>query len=305
MLYINPILRLNISTNTDGTVDAKTVKLARKRWLAEFELQGTTTIKSGNLVLDKQSVISLFEDLENEQILSYHAELVNFPKLLGFLENQELDFFGQPEDLSNKSTDFQKFIAPFFAYQFNVCFSNAVKKRDLDLIQLLVKDELPVPVEFESDCHQRTYRLLSQKLQELKLLAESCKTINLASKEIALYFNKNTIALLNNLPAYYDGFLVSYAKALNQLALNLYNEHFRYLLAQEILKKGVSLRIDGDTKNQLLDVLGQIEEQTKDHQHSIPGILSRITEDGSNNTKKVLVIIGGIVIGVIFAFLKG
>ena len=70
--------------------DRYALLLARRKLEAEFELSGEDVITVEGATLNRQELISLFDELQNTERLAHHLAIYNDPALLQFLESGAL-----------------------------------------------------------------------------------------------------------------------------------------------------------------------------------------------------------------------
>ena len=261
MNYLNPLAVLEISPEAAAEgLSTAFLKKHKKRLLAEFELNDTTTIELRGQELDRTAVLQLFESLEDESQLAHHVIILKETSLQAFLEEASLDYFYSRDvaQLAAHSNDFLKFIGPFYARQFNRRLVNALKQKDWEEIQLMCQFPLSIPTRYHAVSYQDAYRFLHAKIQEIESQTETISKGKAPGGEIQEFCDEMLITAMNHLPAYFAGTRDSYAIALEGLAIAVHNEHRRASLGVFILKQGMKLSISADAQARLQHILDQL-----------------------------------------------
>lgn len=192
MKYLNPFHTLEITPELLEVDASGELKMLRQRLLAEFELHETATLTLQGKELDKAGVLFLIAELENEAHREYHAHIFRNPQIRSFLEDGVANFTGLDFQQIFHSKDFNEFIAPHFARQYNTQLYFAVKHQKLVLIDQLNSIHLPFSPKWIAQCYQDTYRFLVYQLKEAKSM----------DRKIAVVHNYGPI--LAGLPSYFD-----------------------------------------------------------------------------------------------------
>jgi hypothetical protein len=136
MLYLSPSSLLGEAI--PQPFDKKAIQLTRKKWLAELELNEGKDIEIHGKFYGKNDIINYFEDLLQENTLSYHDAISKDPVLLRLLEEAGIEpgqhFMSNP---LYKDPSFIQWISPWFFISFHRltldCFETAA---DLTLTTL-------------------------------------------------------------------------------------------------------------------------------------------------------------------------
>jgi hypothetical protein len=117
MQYISPVSLLE--TLTPGQADKKSFALAKKKLLAELELNGGTSVTVNGREFTKNDILVYFDNLQEEDDLAYHMMIAGNPVLLRFLEHNTLelgDKFDRAELHNNPP--FIEWVSPYFFHSF-------------------------------------------------------------------------------------------------------------------------------------------------------------------------------------------
>ena len=296
--YINPCLLPGLHTSTG--IEPGLLRKAQKELMAEFELNETALISLGNQQLSKSEVLALFDSLQDEKIRAFHQRLNEMPTLLAFLEKGNLAFFQEKnyqEFLSavKSDADFSRFLAPFYAFQFDALFLQYISRRDEDELKSMLSQPLWLELGEQSACYAGADRYLQRQLEGLRQLASSIEHGNKApGPEVQEAVDENWIHILNLLPAAFDGLIQAYAKALEKLALGLFNTYQRGKLAKYVLRQGMKLRLNTETASRLQYVLDQLENMVPDDSFGLEDIQQAL-ETPKKGVKFWQLALGGLV----------
>lgn len=258
MAYVNPFDLLEVGA--PGQLDTAQLKREKKRLMAEFELSGEVEIAVGEHRLDKATLLKLFEELEDPEQRSYHAEVAARPMLQKFLTEASLDLFYEAKvgELAGLHPDFLRWLGSHFAVSFNRRLVHALRQQDLEETQVLCREPLPIPTAYQAACFQDSYRYLHQQVEEVENLAKGIEKGKKPSGRVQEVCDEMFIDLLNALPAYFDGVRDRYGLALENLALVVQNQHQRTQLSLFIVRQGLKIQLSEDTHRRLKYVLEQL-----------------------------------------------
>ncbi len=247
MKYINPIKQLNLQIAPSKSITRSELKTAKKKLLAEFEVQQTTTINFANQELDKNAVLQLFEQVESDTVLDFHLQLLEYPLLLQFLETGELAFFEQQEYVDTSNEQFVDFFAPYFAERYNMVFSKALKERDVLKIRSLDNVLIRKLEKFDNDLYKNSLRYLNRMINDFKEVISK----GFLFKDVAQYIDGRALEVMKRLPPYFNFVIDRYALTLNDLALAYFNKRNQHEEAIKLIKQGLQLNISESTRAQL------------------------------------------------------
>ena len=286
MSYLSPFHILAETLGTIENIDQTMLRKAKRRLLSEFELLEATTIEISGKEFDKDSIIKLFEQLENEDNLQYHLMVYNDVYLLHFLEQGNIKIFMQPSLLKGKEENkgFVNFITPYFADVYNKELYECVRSSDINGVEMLVSHQLPIDFRQEAAAYKNTYRHIKGKTNDLQALTFRAKKEHILGSEVISYFEPSFIEIFNLLPAYFSGVRSEFASLVDGLAVDLYNKSRRTSLAIEILEAVMRLDVNDMVKHELNYVYGQIKPEHKTFRRWAP------EEKQDNYTMNVIII---------------
>ena len=262
MQYINPFSTLDISDDLNQ-IDKRTLQRLKKRYLAEFELHESPTIEIKEKTFDKNAILKIFNQLQNQDILNYHFKIFKNKPLLHFLENGNLHIFWHNEvkTLENESLNFRKFIIPYFSDKYSIALLESIKNKRHSLTKKLVKHTLFIPIEFESNCFQASYRYLTNWINDLQKLLKT----SLKRKKVNQIFDEYIHERLNILPEYFVEVRIKLAEVIVELALKMKNEYQRLDSAIELIKIALSLKTSEYIRYRLQYILDQFKNYPQEY----------------------------------------
>ncbi|MEM6726163.1 MAG: hypothetical protein AAF598_19120, partial [Bacteroidota bacterium] len=261
MQYHSPLHILDLDTHQD--LDRAALKKAKKRLMAEFELQDAVTIELAGKSYDRQAVIDLFESLEQPGLIEHHLSIFKDQQLLAFLEHGDLSWFRSTTVRTYmEDKAFADFLGPYFAYQFNRILLKGVKANRFGIIRTLFSKPLPIDERFEDDCFRSAYRSLISRVKDLEEIARRASRYRMPKSRYGSFLSSDAKLLLNALPDYFMGIRDRYAMALHDLGLALFNQHRRGRASIEVVRFGRSLKTDPNVSYNLKYVLDQLEDMT-------------------------------------------
>lgn len=302
MEYLNPFTLLDLNPDTwTGENQKEILKQEKKRLLAEFELHDAHTIEVEGKILDKATLLKLFDHLEDSDAIEVHRQIALQPSLLAFLEDASLDYFfnGDITLLSSQSDAFLAFIGPFYADQFNKRLFHAFRQMDWEEIQAMCRYPLAIPVAHHVTCFKDTYRSIHSKSREISQMASAIAEGGAPGADIQDVCDELLILSLNHLPEYFGGSRDKYGLALEELAIAVHNAHRRVQLGIFILRQGLKLNISQSTASRLNHVLDQLKELAP-----AESIFETWTMEGGskNKTRPWWLVVGGA--AVVYIILK-
>ena len=225
MSYTNPFILLDLPDPlTPSMITPAFLRQEKKRLMAEFELEEATVIEVGGRELDKDRVLSLFEELETEDLRQHHLRVFMEAGLMEFLEDASLEYFynGGISQLPAHSDEFLTFIGPHFSRSFNSRLFNAFRQKDWEEVNLMCKHALPLSAVHKASCYQDTYRQLHAEINELEAYAEELHLGKLPDGKVQDIGDELMIDTLNQLPEYFRSSRDKYALALESVAISIY-----------------------------------------------------------------------------------
>lgn len=270
MNYLSPFHILPDGIEIENLTNKKVLKQARKLVLAEFELQGTTTIIINNQAFDKDAVLKYFEALEKDTNLHFHAEIYNNKALLSFLETSDIHTYKAAviriENIQYKREDdgFLSFIAPYFTQNFSELFAKAIRQNDILVLDILLEKEFPLPQRFEVNAYQSVYRWYYSKLRIVESIEQKLgRKEFVLSNEINDLIDFEFIETFNRLPTYFYNIRDRYAFQLYEIVVLLNNEFKRISLARAIVDAGLLFKVEHATMQYFKEAARVIESENK------------------------------------------
>ncbi|MDB4285976.1 hypothetical protein N9933_01580 [bacterium] len=278
--YISPKALFSISS--DEIINSSFIKKQKKQFLAEFELNGVAEISLNGVSFDKSGIIAFLDGMEDPQEIIFHQFIDTHPALLAFLESGDLEIFNQNHqaELSTEkgfSKTMKSKVAPYYCYRYNEVLSKALKQRNWETLTLVCQSKPLIGIDHYSFCYQDAYQYLQLQVENLEEMAARIKKGKSPGSEVQDVCDELVISSLNTLPDHFEGIRNAYGMALEDLATSVFNEHKRARLTKLILRQGLKLTLNQDTKGRLTHVLNQLLKIEPDDEF-IPEIEEKITK---------------------------
>lgn len=300
MQYINPLIALDLDPKS---LNSQMLKQARKKMLAEFELQEATVIDWHGQEVDRATVLGWFDQLEDQEVCRFHQEIAEQPSLLNFLESAALDLFyqGDISMIHSMPSEVRKFMGPYFAESFNKRLFHAFRQYDWEEIDVLCGHPLPIPATYHASAYKDTYRYLHGRIEEINALTGRLENGETPDGRVQEYTDEMLVTAMNRLPQYFESSRDRYAQGLEGLGMALHNQHRRVQLALLVIRQGLKLEITPDIKARLQHILDQLEAMSP-----TAGILDEFQQFGQGKDKKaagkwavaigILVLLGALIL---------
>lgn len=144
---MNPFLSVNTLLGVtvlpaDAEARKTLLRAARRRWQADFQLEGETTLLHG-YAFTLHDILQRIDALEQEEEVSWHTMLQNTPELHAFLEAAAVRPFRIEECIENWPEKDAARATEAFSWQYLQLFRRAWKNGDAALMNAL--GSLPIP----------------------------------------------------------------------------------------------------------------------------------------------------------------
>ena len=269
MRYLSPFHILPKGFENKAVLDKRTLKQARKVLLAEFELQGQTTIFINEQEYDKDAILKFFDKLEKDTHLEFHTLIFQNKSLLRFLEHGQIEdyevaaAFIAANDYPNPE-QFQQFIAPYFVTNYNNLLYKSLRTNNKNELFPLVNVAFPLSSEYEPSAYQSSYRWYHQQLRQVEKIEKALEEDQFVpSRQIYELIDPAFIHNFNQLPDYFFDIRDKYAFKLYELIVLLNNTHKRIELARTVLDAGMLLKVDDFTHEYYINADKIIEKKAK------------------------------------------
>ena len=266
LTYVNPVELLNLAGLPANSLDAATIKKARRRLLADLEL-GDETLDYKGQRLDRSACERACMDLEEPERLRVWHRLANMPALNDFLGSGRPDFLLNPVSASSLVADASlvRMVGLRYAEQYDKALLEAFSRRNVErLRQVAAAPALYLSSERQR-AHQGVSRMLRDKIQEVRQLTDSFDDDDDENKVL---FNLTTSLnsagwqeMLSGLPAGpFDALISELAMAARNFAIRFFNTFYKPAPALKLLQEANRLPIDQQTKDKIREDLRQIQE---------------------------------------------
>lgn len=250
MSYISPLALVDIA---DQPITPQKLLLAKRKMLAEFELQEATTIEVNGTELSRNDVLELFKQLEQEKHFDYHQLVASDPKLLYFLEHGQLEYKEKFTLSSYHVTpEFLAWISPYFKKAFIQCSTTTLRNHDMySFVTLMMNPVYVTP--------QDEYAIWEPIHQEITIVCNRLSEIsNLASpypamQEIKTLTGPEQMGIIKSLPQeHFAEQIDTYAFNVMCVTVGIFNKIDKDW-AVEILESCQSIPASNATRDDILN----------------------------------------------------
>lgn len=250
MHYISPFHYLPEDILTEIAVDTNKIKLARKRLLAEIELSDTQSIFINNKELTKFDIVSLFDSLNDTQLLTIHFAIFKDKPLLNFLENATIPpIFNFSKNPKLNTEEAIQFISPYYKEVLSEIINKAIATKDTNFLNQFFNYNHLLTNEDSFEIHEQITKKLAIINTQIKLLKKRIDEQNKITKqEIEVLQIPTTITLLNCLPNDFDSLREDIANNLNNLGCSLINNSYN-LFAETLYRKALRINCSDHIKS--------------------------------------------------------
>lgn len=262
MNFVNPFELLDVAE-----ADAASIKKAKRRKLAEFDLSDDGMIEVGNQKVTKSDFIRVTDELDSNDKAEFYLFVKNNPRLNAFLTNGDTSFFTNYRQESIYSdADFVNFISPYFAQQYNKVLLEAYQNDNIPLLKRIVAN----PPLVNSRDTEKAYKGLSQFL---KTIEEELHEIRTEIDNEESYYDEDTVDELdadlrekanndaiNILPSYFQAQRNEIAQKVRNISVAVFNGINNAEVAFQIVSYSLEFNTNNLTKQKLQKDYEQIKE---------------------------------------------
>jgi len=262
MNFVNPFELLDVAE-----ADAASIKKAKRRKLAEFDLSDDGMIEVGNQKVTKSDFIRVTDELDSNDKAEFYLFVKNNPRLNAFLTNGDTSFFTNYRQESIYSdADFVNFISPYFAQQYNKVLLEAYQNDNIPLLKRIVAN----PPLVNSRDTEKAYKGLSQFL---KTIEEELHEIRTEIDNEESYYDEDTVDELdadlrekanndaiNILPSYFQAQRNEIAQKVRNISVAVFNGLNNADVAFQIVSYSLEFNTNNLTKQKLQKDYEQIKE---------------------------------------------
>lgn len=270
MNFVNPFDLLDVVE-----ADAATIKKAKRRKLAEFDLSDDGIIEVGNQKITKSDFIRVTDELDSDDKAEFYLDVNNNPRLNAFLTNGDTSFFINYRRKSIYSNaDFVNFISPYFAHQYNKVLLDAYQNGNIPLLKKIVASPLLV----NNRDTEKAYKGLSQLLKSIE--AELHEIRNEIDTENS-YYDEDTVdeldadlrekvnnEAINILPSYFQAQRNEIAQKVRNISVAVFNVINNADVAFQIISYSLEFNTNNLTKQKLQEDYIQIKKIYEERKES-------------------------------------
>ena len=183
--YISPFEMLQIEDVTVAEeLDAKAIKKAKDRLIAELKLNDGMVGWLGDYSLDKARALAVVDELDDEAKRRYHVAVYRNERLLRFLTRGDIRHFlysdayipCDTEELLHREPGFRTFLSKPFASQYNRVLTRAIRGRLLPVVEVLFDGRRWVEPEDEARCFEGAFQCVDELVKKMESEAERGST---------------------------------------------------------------------------------------------------------------------------------
>jgi len=250
MQYISPLSILGTLSTSDAT-DKKGLAVAKKKMLAELELNGGSTVFIKGKEFTKNDIVTFFDNIQQSDDLAYHIAVANDVFLLKFLENNTLENkIGFNKAERYKDPAFLDWVSPYFYTAFTVYGSKCIEKTRADDWITLMDNQILMNDKYTADAWDYFERGIRGYLNVLQSVGAAGQNVQLA--EISALCDFNHVRILKKLPTQRFYVLMDeYAGAMMNAAVYMYNKGQHYA-SGTILDNAKMLAVSTGIKDEII-----------------------------------------------------
>lgn len=273
MKYFNPYEILG--ADKLDLSDIEQIKKAKKRVLADIELDDNKVLQFKGIKLTKADCIRAFDDLDNTDKQDFYGHLLSDKKLNEFLTFGKTSFFdSQRHESIYKMSEFIDFISPYFASQYDKAFTHAVKTGNSEKLKNLVNIPFQINHTYRDQLFNGSYHYLKLAIQEIDAITQQIKNETGTYDEDNVHelseivHEKLSPELFNALPEYFQSLRNQAANSIRNLSVNIFNNISDAQVAEDIMEIALEIDTDGLTKSKLEKDYEQISEINAERQEA-------------------------------------
>ena len=246
MQYVSPIHTLGLE-NTE-ILDKESLKMAKKKLLAEVELSTMGTILRGGNEMTKDDILKAFDTITDTDDWDKHILIAQDKALLSFLENNDFaldsSFFNKKE---YKNDSFIAFISPCFLTSYKKVLFNCLKNKDVLLLKKLKYETPNLLTEWHKEqLNSEIDNWLRLQIEEIESKGEALDAgAYISKKEIDDLYPEDLMHCFNVLGSDFLYLRNNIAIALCRLSVSFWNRFFKDK-ARIVLMKAHKLECDAE-----------------------------------------------------------
>lgn len=297
MQYNSPVSMIG---NLYSGTDPKDLIVAKKKLLAELDLNGGSTLTINNREFTKNDIINFFDNAQQTSEMAYHVAVAHDVFLLKFLENNMLENrHGFEKNTLYNDPKFIDWVSPYFYTAFTTFGKECIKKANAEDWIALLDSPMLMNEKDKADAWSFFEEEFTFYLRHLQSVAGAAPTISMA--DMNRLCNFNFIRIIKKLPPQrFYSLIDAYATAIGNAAVIAFKKGDRdgagtYLDNAVTLAFSTSVRSDLEKKRNDWEVaMAKLSGTTGG------GGYSGVSSGGSIGTRSTL----GIVLTIILIILR-
>jgi len=264
-IYLSPFSLLDFEEDADlDDVEPRLILAYRKKLLQEIDLEDGKISWMNDFHVDKSRAIGICDELNNEEIFSYHAKVFKYKPLLNFLSKGDITFFlTEPLDdlleiLDELSwnDDFSEWLSAYFSKQFDNVFKKSIANEAIYFAML--GGRLLVTDNHIDSCFTNSRDQIDKLLAPLRDVAKLVENTKPSYENIKSIVEDNNLAKrIKALPVQFIDLQEEAATLLRSIAIDVNNQYDDSDSSRKILelskqftfyKSSMQKRLEDDAK---------------------------------------------------------
>ncbi|MBC7863134.1 MAG: hypothetical protein IAF38_09180 [Bacteroidia bacterium] len=251
MYYVSPFTLLGITEVSNARIERKDLQLAKKKMLAEIELSDSQTVKINEKEFNKDEILKIFEELEDEKVIEYHRIIAQDKAFILFLEKGFIsDYNNLKKTPETENSDFMDFVSPYYRERFEPELNKLFKAKDFFNLTKLLKTNRFMNMSDEEACFKKVYEEINERIEKIDELNAGIRSKRLFGITVAeaVFYSRNYLGAISLLPDFFMELRNRLAKTLIILYVEAYNVLKRPDISGEIIRNLSGLKVDDDMR---------------------------------------------------------
>ena len=272
-IYLNPFELLDYRIPSLPEWDDAAARRAKKRMLAELDLNDGRLPWINGVILDRSRAISVIDELDSIEQKQLHYLVFRSKRLLRFLTHGDLRFFAYdatpnanlglllPREPDEMSDVLGECFAKQYDKQYDRQLANCLASSQPLLLLALSSRHLPVSARNLDACYASAYERLRRLKGDIEAVSSSVANSPQAAREALTFLREQfSVECLNALPPYFREVRSEIAITIRGMSVQCYNAHQDAALSKEMLDLATSLATNESTKAKLDSDVAEIAE---------------------------------------------
>ncbi|MBT1698101.1 hypothetical protein KK083_14505 [Fulvivirgaceae bacterium PWU4] len=249
MQYKSPIPLLRYAGIDIRNIDVAQLNKAKKALLTELDISENKSLLVDGDELTKDDIISIFDDVKDQQVLQFHQWIHNSPRLLKLIRDGEVDagkkgiFFDSSWRYHRDFDAFREFVSPYLAQPLAKAIDRAFRARKLKEAELIMAEHYLISDFYFDETFGRLNRSLNTLAKEIKACEPGSTSLQRLHFE---YIKRAFIDFLNALPEQLSSDRKTIVTSLINLSVKIQHKEPQFCYDLYLILKKV--KCDPDTR---------------------------------------------------------